>query len=357
MSGEVFAEPEEITAAFLTEVIGRAGFDGEVLGLRHEPIGTGQIGRTFRLQLDLVGSGPQTLVAKMAGGDEAARSLIKGGYEKEVNFYNVFAHSVAVRIPTCWHAAITDELVDFTLMLDDLAPCIPGVQADGCTGPQAHDAVRNLAGLHAPTWNAPSLDEHMAWLGPVDEASSLFLGELMVGAVEQFIDRYQSPLGPEDIVTLREAAARTGQWKSRVAGPRSLLHGDYRLDNLLFPVSGKGVVAVDWQTVTVGPPTRDLGYFIATCLTPEDRRAAEDQLVDAYHEALVALGVQEFSRAECFDGYRLGVLQGPMITVLGCVYASAERSERADGMFVAMAKRACAALRDLGTFDLLAEAQ
>jgi hypothetical protein len=343
MSDEVFGEPEEITPAFLTEVIGRAGFDGKVSAVSHEPIGTGQIGRTFRLHLDL------------AGGDAAARSMIKAGYQKEVNFYTVFARSVAVRIPQSWHAAITEELVDFTLILDDLAPCVPGVQADGCTKFQALDALRNLAGLHAPTWNAPSLDEHLTWLGPVDDASSQFLGDLMGGAVEQFIERYESRLGPDDVATLRQAAARTGQWKSLVDGPRSLLHGDYRLDNLLFPLSGEGVVAVDWQTVTVGPPTRDLGYFLATCLTPEDRRASEDELVDAYHQALVDLGIVDFSRAECFDGYRLGVLQGPMITVLGCVYASAEGSARADGMFVAMAKRSCAALRELGTFSLLGD--
>jgi hypothetical protein len=357
MNGEVFGEPGEITTTFLTEVIGRAGFGGQVSAVAHEPIGTGQIGRTFRLHLDVHGPGPRTLVVKLAGGDAEARSVIKSGYQKEVNFYDVFAASVAMRIPQCWHAAITEELVDFTLILDDLAPCVPGVQADGCTEAQARDAVRNLAGLHAPTWNAQALDEHLSWLGPVDAASSQFLGDLMIGAVERFIERYESPLGPADIATLREAAAHTGQWKSRVAGPRSLLHGDYRLDNLLFPLSGAGVVAVDWQTVTVGPPTRDLGYFVATCLTPEDRRSGEDALVDAYHDALVELGVEGYSRAECFEGYRLGVLQGPMITVLGCVYASAERTARADGMFVAMAKRSCAALRELDTLAVLAGAQ
>ena len=42
-----------------------------------------------------------------------------------------------------------------------------------------------------------------------------------------------------------------------------------------------------------------------------------------------------------------------MITVLGCMYATAERSERADGMFLAMITRSCAAIRDLRSLDLL----
>ena len=42
-----------------------------------------------------------------------------------------------------------------------------------------------------------------------------------------------------------------------------------------------------------------------------------------------------------------------MITVLGCMYATAERSERSDGMFLAMITRSCAAIRDLRSLDLL----
>ena len=55
----------------------------------------------------------------------------------------------------------------------------------------------------------------------------------------------------------------------------------------------------------------------------------------------------------CWDDYRLGQLQGPMITIIGCMYASGERSEQSDAMFLAMAHRSCAAIQDLRTLDLL----
>jgi len=51
--------------------------------------------------------------------------------------------------------------------------------------------------------------------------------------------------------------------------------------------------------------------------------------------------------------YRLGHLQGPMITVLGSTYATAVPTERSDAMFMAMATRSCVAIRDLGSLDLL----
>jgi hypothetical protein len=42
-----------------------------------------------------------------------------------------------------------------------------------------------------------------------------------------------------------------------------------------------------------------------------------------------------------------------MICILGCIYASGEQSERSDAMFLAMARRSCAAIRDLRSLDLV----
>jgi aminoglycoside phosphotransferase (APT) family kinase protein len=124
----------------------------------------------------------------------------------------------------------------------------------------------------------------------------------------------------------------------------ALLHGDYRLDNLMF---GDEVHVVDWQTLTVGLPGRDLGYFLGTSLKTTDRRANEEAIVGHYHQAL---GIDGYDLATCWDDYRAGMFQGPMITVLGAIFATAERSDRADGMFLAMARRSCAAIRDLDAF-------
>ena len=58
---------------------------------------------------------------------------------------------------SCWYGAITDDALHFTLLLEDLAPRVTGVQADGCSVARADAALRNLAGLHAPRWNDDSL--------------------------------------------------------------------------------------------------------------------------------------------------------------------------------------------------------
>ncbi len=70
--------------------------------------------------------------------------------------------------------------------------------------------------------------------------------------------------------------------------PQGLVHGDYRLDNMLFGDEGaeRALTVVDWQTVTKGPAFTDVAYFIGCALPVEQRRAHYDELLAAYHQAL-----------------------------------------------------------------------
>ena len=51
------------------------------------------------------------------------------------------------------------------------------------------------------------------------------------------------------------------------------------------------MAAVDWQTVSLGLPARDVAFLLGTCLALRDRRAHEKDLVAAYHGALAGHGV------------------------------------------------------------------
>lgn len=130
----------------------------------------------------------------------------------------------------------------------------------------------------------------------------------------------------------------------------SVIHGDYRLDNLLVAPDGS-VTVVDWQSVSIGLPARDLAYFCSTSLTIDDRRAHEDELVRAYHDALVGHGVTDHPFDECLDDYRFSMASVPLFLVLGAAYGTP--TERGDDMFVALAERFCAAIRDHGSVELV----
>ncbi len=340
--------PEELTATWLSRALGR-----DVSAVAAERIGTGQTGATYRLSIDTA-DGPLTLIAKVAAGDASARRRVRNGYRSEVGFYRDIAATVDVVTPRCWYAAITDDSLAFTLLLDDLSPRVPGVQAHGCTIEQAGLAVANLAALHAGRWNDESIFD-LEFVARPNPAGAEYLGSIVAAATDTFVERFAAELDDADVTTLRAAAAVMTEWHQARPDPFAVLHGDYRLDNLLFDPDGADVVAVDWQTLAVGPPARDLAYFLGTSLTVDDRRAAERELVVAYHAALCDGGVSGYSAGRCFDDYRLGQMQGPMITTMGCAFATGERSAAADEMFLAMARRSCAAIRDLDSLAAVAE--
>ena len=344
-----------LTPEWLNDALKHSGFRGTVTEARCEPIGIGQMGRSYRVNLsysDARLGDPSSVVVKMAGGGLEARQRVADGYRNEVMFYSQIAGTVDVSTPRCWYAAITDDGTDFTLILEDLHPARPGVQIESCSLSQASDAVANLAALHAPRWNDSTLLE-LKGFRLTDAASAQFVGEIFANAVDQFVARFDA-IDDEDIETLHGCAEAIGPWLLTRPAPFAVVHGDYRLDNLMFSPEGRGVAALDWQTVGAAPPTRDLAYFLGTALPSAERQRTESDLVALYFDDLRRRGVQGYSPNECFDDYRLGQLQGPFITVLGCVYgATAARSQDGDEMFISMAKRSCAAIRELESLSLV----
>ena len=165
------------------------------------------------------------------------------------------------------------------------------------------------------------------------------------------LDKLGDRMSAQDRDTFSAAMGSVAPWLLSEYERFALLHGDYRLDNLLFDPDRTRVSVVDWQTLGVGLPARDLAYFTATSLNPQLRARIEEQLVADYHRALTAGGVTGYDAETCWRDYRLGVLQAPLISALGFAFAAA--TERGDDMVLAMLGRGCQAIRELGTLELI----
>ena len=346
MITEIVTSAEDLTAGWVSAALGR-----EVDSVDAAAVGTGQIGTCYRL--DLTGSDvPERLLAKLPASDPATREMLAGVYRSEVRFYTLIADTVAIRVPRCFYSASSETGADFTLLLEDMSPAEQGDQLAGCTVDQARDAVINLAGLHGPRWCDPTLldIDGMSINGPDD---AKMMAELYGPATEIFVEALGDLIAEEDRQTLWECVDVCEAWTLGRAERFGLVHGDYRLDNLLFPPDGApGVSAIDWQTLSLALPARDLAYFLGTSLSPQQRRTHESALVADYHQALVSYGVTDYDLDACWDDYRFAMVQGPLVSVFGCAYGS--RTDRGDRMFAAMVARSCAAIRDLGTIALAA---
>lgn len=340
-------DPERLNA-----LLRDAGFDVTITAAAGEPVGTGQMGASYRLSLAFDGDPgevPSTLVAKVAAGPPEKRAVASGSYRTEVAFYREVAPTVDVRVPRCFASWMTDDGTDFVLLLEDLAPRRQGDQVLGCGVDEAVAAAVNLAGLHGPRWRDPTL-AGAGGLNVVDEESASLLAAVLAPMTERFVDRFGDRLRPEDREVLERVPAVAGAWlvgRSERFGP---VHGDYRLDNLMFHPDGVDVAAVDWQTVSLGLPARDLAFLCATGLDAEVRRAGEDEVVTAYHRALMAYEpVVDYDLDTCRDDYAYSMLQAPLIIVFG--WSVADPTPRGDDMFLAMTERSAAAIRDHDPFS------
>ncbi len=350
MVGEapVLKQPEELTAAWLSAALGT----GPVEGFTVEPVGTGQMSESRRVDIDYASeadSGPPSVVLKTASADETSRStgISLGVYDREVRFYRELGPRIGGPLPEC-HLATIDVDGLFTLLLEDVAPAEQGDQIAGCGVGHARLAIRELAKLHAPVFADPQLGA-TPWLNQGNLLNQGVLSQLLPAFLEQYAERVSA----EHAEVCRRFVASLDGWFSDRRPPLGLVHGDYRLDNMLFGAEDapRRFVAVDWQTVSWGPVMTDAAYFIGGSLLLEDRRLHEKTLVREYWEALHAHGVRGFEWEQCWEEYRRQVFLGIVMTVAPAMIV--QRTERGDEMFMASLARYAQQALDLDSLALL----
>lgn len=347
---------ESIDAAWLTERLRAAGYDAEVRDFSRLQIGTGQIGKCIRYDLRVEGDpeAPRSLIGKYPSDDPLSRAtgVQLKNFIKEVSFYQQLEPRLGISTPRCYFADIEGEGPEFALLLEDMRPAAQGDQLAGCSEAVARAAVLELVGLHAPSWNDHSLKE-LAWLGePTPEAKDMMVG-LYNAQLPGFMERYGERL-EADQRQIIEALGQSSEVLGRaLSEPYSLVHIDYRLDNLLIDesVQPPRVTVVDWQSVTLGNPMTDVAYFIGAGLLPEVRRPLEESLVRDYHRALEAQGIRDYEWEQCWEDYRRATFAGFSVTVVASMLV--QRTERGDEMFTAMARRHSRHALDLRADELL----
>jgi hypothetical protein len=336
----VIERPSDLTASWLAAAIGA----GSVADFAVERIGTGQMSECYRVRLSYADGGPgpdrpESVVLKVAATDPVSRQtgLALGLYEREVHFYGDTAPRLGGPIAPCYHAAVDTSTGAFDLLLGDAGPAIVGDEIAGATPEQARLGVVELGRLHGPLLGDTSLAE-APWLNRESPLNQAMITPLYAG----FIDRYGDQIAPEHrIVCERLVAAFDGYLAAESEPDRiqGLVHGDYRLDNMLFGTAGadRALTVVDWQTVSWGPALTDLSYFLGCALPTQDRREHYDALLRAYHDALGPDA--PITLADVGEGVRRQSFFGVMMAIVSSMLV--ERTERGDRMFMTMLQRHC----------------
>ena len=349
--------PDEVSAGWLTEQLRAAGHEVEVVGFDAADIGTGQLGRCIRYRLEYGGDSPGaplTLVGKFPSDNPVSRQtgVVLRNYIKEVRFYQELQPRLSISTPRCYFAEIVGEGPHFAVLMSDEAPAEPGDQIAGCDEDVARAAVLELAGLHAPAWNDVALLP-ADWLGRPSPRLSAATHDRYRTLLPGFLDRYGDRLDRDARDILCRYGEAESAWTGELPDPFSLIHVDYRLDNLLIDqrTSPPAITAVDWQSITIGLPLGDVAYLLGGSLRSERRRRCERDIVRGYHERLTAAGIADYSRETCWTDYRRGAFAGFGVCVIASMMV--RETERGNEMFVAMTRRHTRHALDLNSAELL----
>lgn len=350
--GERVLSPEEVTR-WLAPHLGGA----TVVALRNDPVGTGQMSESRRLTLDYSRSCdlPTTMIAKFESASAASRAASRATrtYEVETSFYREIRDRVTVNAPRCFYNEFSADDDEFVLLLSDFAPCSQGDQLLGCSPDDARLAVTEIAGLHAPLWGSDEV-KTKPWLHRNPPEKKRNVEALFAQLAPGFVERYRTRLGAAAHDVCQQLARSPRDYFTHDPERFAVVHGDFRLDNVLFMNDGerRRIGVVDFQTAAVGCPLLDVAYFIGAGLTPESRREAESGLVSDYVRTLDGFGVT-ISVDEAWALYRRYTFAGFVMAVVASMIV--KQTGRGDEMFMAMANRHAEHVVDLESFAALAD--
>lgn len=361
---QIPSDASGLDAAWLSDVlaVSPGGPFGPVVEVERQRIGegVGVMSEIYRLVIRYEAggrSGPATLVAKVPAGTLEARGLANnyGFYEKEVAFYRDIAPTVSVAAPRCYGAAFDPGSKLFVLLLEDVSDVTPGDQIAGLTEAQVRRAIGEIAPLHAHWWRDARLPALEAVIPAHDQPPWDSTGAMHTAAWETIAPWMRVRLSPEMMrVGERLCTDLQGLFDRNGQGQRTLCHGDYRADNLMFTgaPADPGLTVLDWQILVQAPGTFDIGYLMSASVTPDVRRGQEMDLLATYHAQLVASGVEGYGFDECLEDYRRALLIGFTYGVQAGGFSNMEHARNA-ALVAAMATRCEAACLDLGLASLL----
>lgn len=198
------------------------------------------------------------------------------------------------------------------------------------------DMNRVLAELHSVDIDAVGLSDY----GPP--------GNYIERQVSRWSKQYKAS-ETERIAAVDRLMAALAERMPEDDGQRTLVHGDYRIDNMMFEKAGTNCLAVlDWELSTIGHPYADLASVIMQWQMPQgpegrglagvDRAAiglpSDEAFIARYCERRGLPGIDNFGFYVAFCFFRMaGIIQGVYKRALDGNASNPERA-RAVGAYV-----------------------
>jgi ecdysteroid kinase len=336
---EVITGIDQVTAEWLTSVLSKSGaLTHGVVKAFDVNTGRGNWSTSARLAVRYAegsqGARPQRLFLKMVNADLDDEFF----GASEVTYYTRdYVGVEGAPLIRCYAAAYSEEKRRYHLLLDDVSETHVEAATKAPTLDYGLALAEGLAALHARWWGA----ERLAALGtpgpfgagqgvagaPIHSAEHIrrFVDIAEPGAghiLNQFPAELQ-PHWPEMIRAFYAKHPHRMIERTHDLNGFTLIHGDVGHNNILVPRTGeRPIYIIDRQpfnwSLTTWLGVYDLAYAIVLDWPVETRRQLEMPVLQHYHQSLLKNGVNNYTREQLVDDYRLCVAMGIYIATEYC---------------------------------------
>ena len=229
-------------------------------------------------------------LARIPGADEIV--VVKFGdaasTEREAGLLEEIAPKTGIPVPRFIRAEIDRESNRGTLVLERVRGARQGDVLAGSTSAEAADLIRILARMHA-RWQERSELPGFAWLRVPDAALSGG-GGIAPGRRTRFEQAHSDRL-PSWFRAHLDTVGKCRELIDRALfrEPRTLIHGDFHLDNVLF--TRDGPVILDWQHAGIGAGVTDFARIFLEGQSGEQTAERHAEQIALYREELGLAGV------------------------------------------------------------------
>jgi hypothetical protein len=320
---------EDISAPWMTEVLRSARIleRATVREIDVHAIGEGIGFLSGRARVTIIydqaePGAPATVVVKLPSCIKAGMDFAESthAYEREIRFYREVAPHTPIRVPRMFATIMEPADSVFILVMEDLKGLTAGDQVIGMSRAEVLAAVRTIAPLHAQWWNGERL-RALPWVPSVEQQLEM-LGltpEAIRKAWPMFLETFGESLPPggralgERIIHHLDSILA-----AFVKGTRTLVHFDYRADNLFIDdLTQKAPIAVvDWQLTMWGLGAYDVARLAGGSLSPTQRGGHHEEIVKCWHQGLMEGGVADYSSEDAWHDYRLSAIVAMLNPVL-----------------------------------------
>lgn len=256
----------------------------------------------------------KSFIIKELSDNELRKHIVKAYslFDREICFYRKVAPKDSIAAP---------KLLDFAveppyLILEDLGRYVSGDQEFGYTIEEAKSVIDKMADFHAFWLN----DAELKTL-PVPRVNNELISSAMPAMLDdawrKLSNLFNDDLGYDAGYYVKNLINNIKPITEVLCNDKiTLLHGDLRLDNVLFE-KYEAKCFLDWQMMAIGSPMVDIAYFVSQSGTPECQKDVRDYAFKVYAEKIYNGDTdrikQEYRNALLFN------LSTPIFAALGDV--------------------------------------